>query len=57
MKIKGKDWMDWLHQVREETLEQRKRERLSLSQHLRTIEGREGRPEAKGATPVHKKKK
>jgi hypothetical protein len=57
MKIKGKVWMDWLHQVREETLEERKREGRTLSQHLRIIEGREGHPEAKGVTPLRKKKK
>lgn len=43
MKIKGKVWMDWLHQVRKETLEERKREGSTLSQHLRIIEGREGK--------------
>ena len=57
MKIKGKEWMNWLHQVREETLEQRKRERRTLSQHLKAVEGRGGFSEVKGVTPLQKKKK
>ena len=57
MKIKGRDWMDWLHQTREETLEQRKRERRTLSQHLKAVEGRGGYSEDKGLRPLQKKKK
>ena len=38
MKIKGMDWMDWLHQSRAEAQEQRKNRRQSLSEYLRTIE-------------------
>jgi hypothetical protein len=40
MKIKGKDWMDWLHQVRRESQKQRKSNRRSLATHLRTLEGK-----------------
>ncbi len=39
MKIKGKDWMDWLHQVRRESQKQRKSSRRSLAKHLKLIEG------------------
>lgn len=42
MKIKGMDWMDWLHQVRAEAQEQRKGKRQTLAQYLRTIERPEG---------------
>jgi hypothetical protein len=40
MKIEGKDWMDWLHQVRQESQKQRKSSRRSLATHLRTVEGK-----------------
>jgi len=38
MKIKGKDWMDWLHEVRRESQKQRKSSRRSLAKHLKLTE-------------------
>lgn len=40
MKIKGKDWMDWLHQVRRESQKKRKTSRYSLAKYLKQIEGK-----------------
>jgi len=40
MKIKGKNWMDWLHEVRQESQKERKTSRHSLATHLKTIEGK-----------------
>jgi hypothetical protein len=40
MKIKGKDWMDWLHQVRRESQKQRKTHHRSLAKHLKLLEGK-----------------
>lgn len=56
MKIKGMDWMDWLHRVRQETSEQRKKERRTLSQHLKIVERGEGVFKDKSPRPVQKKK-
>ena len=46
MKIKGKDWMDWLHQVRRDNQKQRKSSRHTLAKHLKLIE-RKGSPTRK----------
>jgi hypothetical protein len=51
MKIKGKDWMDWLHQVRRESQKQRKSSHHSLAKHLKTIEGK-GSPTRKGSSGI-----
>lgn len=40
MKIKGKDWMDWLHQVRRESQKKRKTSRHSLAKYLKQLEGK-----------------
>lgn len=40
MKIKGKDWMDWLHKSRAESQDLRKSKRQPLSNYLRTLEHR-----------------
>ena len=40
MKIKGKDWMAWLHEVRRESQKQRKSSRHSLAKHLKLVEGK-----------------
>ena len=48
MKIKGMDWMEWLHRVRKESQQQRKSSRRSMAKHLKMLEGKatlvEGRP-------------
>ena len=38
MKIKGQEWMVWLHEVRRESAKQQKRGRRSLATHLKTLE-------------------
>ena len=52
MKIKGKDWMDWLHEVRRESQKQRKGSRRSLAENLKLIEGQASmtRKEPSGVT-------
>ena len=40
MKIKGKDRMEWLHQVHKESQQQRKSSRRTLARHLKTLEGK-----------------
>lgn len=40
MKIKGRDWMDWLHQVRRESQKKRKTSRQSLAKYLKQLEGK-----------------
>jgi hypothetical protein len=40
MKIKGKHWMDWLHEVRRESQKQRRSSRHSLAKHLKVVEGK-----------------
>ena len=40
MKIKGKDWMDWLHQVRRENQKKRRTSRHSLAKYLKQLEGK-----------------
>lgn len=44
MKIEKKDWMDWLHKVRATSMEKRKREKLTLAQYLKSVEGKERPP-------------
>lgn len=48
MKIKGKDWMDWLHQVRRESQKKRKTSRHSLAKYLKQLEGK---PSLTGKVP------
>lgn len=40
MKIRGMDWMEWLHRVRKESQRQRKSSRRTLAKHLKTLEGK-----------------
>lgn len=40
MKIKGINWMQWLHRVRKESQQQRKSSRRSLAEHLKRLEGK-----------------
>jgi len=57
MKIKGKDWMDWLHQVRSDAKQQRKSRGQSLAQYLRVVEGKARQPEEEENVPQRKRRK
>jgi len=57
MKIKGKDWMDWLHQIRADTKQQRKSKGQSLAQYLRVVEGKARQPEDEESTAPRKRRK
>lgn len=57
MKIKGMDWMDWLHHVREEALERRKKDRRTLSQYLKSVEKQAVPTEEKAGVGLRKKGK
>ena len=37
MKIDGRDWMDWLHEMRREEEEKRIREGISMAEWLRRV--------------------
>ena len=57
MKIKGKDWMDWLHQVRADAKQQRKSKGQSLARYLRVVEGKARQTEEEESMPSRKKKR
>lgn len=57
MKIKGMDWMDWVHHIREEALEQHTNDRRTLSQYLKTIEKEEAPSEEQARAGLRKKGK
>ena len=57
MKIKGKDWMDWLHQIRADAKQQRKSKGQSLAQYLRVVEGKAKQPEDEESTAPRKRRK
>ena len=57
MKIRGKDWIDWLHQVRAEAKERRKSQGQSLAEYLKVVEGKAERPKGEEIRPSRKRRK
>ncbi len=57
MKIKGKEWMDWLHKSRADVERRRKESKQTVARYLKNIEEKSFPPPRKHLRPPEKRAK